>query len=173
MNGRLLWCDCETTGLDERQGSLLEVALVLTEGLRVVAETQVVIHDPGIMSKIPSMDPWVVGQHRSSGLFTAVLRSPWDLGTAEQRLLQWVLEHDAQGLYMAGSGVGFDRRWLRHCMPALYGVWHYRDYDMTTLRRFFGMKKGTRPHRALEDLRADIRDARLLLTLSGVLSGAA
>ncbi|KKK49844.1 hypothetical protein LCGC14_3130970, partial [marine sediment metagenome] len=82
---------------------------------------------------------------------------------AEQILLEWVERHQAAGLYMAGSGVHFDRRWLRRWMPALVRVWHYRNFDMTTLRYFFDEEKKTTKHRALGDLRQNVADLRRLL----------
>jgi len=159
VHAPLLWLDIETTGLDEHASRLLEVGMVLTDGnLNEVASVDVVIgwRDPHQMV----MCNFVRQMHTASGLLDEVAASRMCLGEAEDLLTAWARHHDAGGLVMAGSGVQFDRRWLAHVMPALAGMFHRRSFDMTTLRYFHGEAKGTVPHRALGDLRQDIRTLR-------------
>jgi len=159
--GPLLWLDIETTGLSENEDLLLEVGLILTnENLRITASKNVVI---GYNRIREIANKFITNMHEANGLFDAVDRSPATSLRAEQILLEWVEKHDAAGLYMAGSGVHFDRRWLRRWMPALVRVFHYRNFDMTTLCYFFDEKKVTTNHRALDDLKQNIADLRRLL----------
>ncbi|KKN41334.1 hypothetical protein LCGC14_0724160, partial [marine sediment metagenome] len=160
--GPLLWLDIETTGLSEHQDLLLEVGMILTdEHLRVTASTSIVIGYNRIRELMTN--EFVLDMHKRNGLLDAVERSDVTTLRAEQLLLEWVERHSADGFYMAGSGVHFDRRWLTRWMPALVRVWHYRNFDMTTLRYFFEEEKATSDHRAIGDLKQNIADLRRLL----------
>lgn len=159
MHAPLLWVDIETSGLDEHTARLLEVGMVLTDDmLEEVAYIDVVLgwRNPHEME----MPDEVREMHTRSGLLDEVARSRLCLREAEDLLVAWVKHHGAEGLYMAGSGVHFDRRWLRHLMPSLAGCFHYRNFDMTTLRYFLGTAKTEPAHRALADLRQSIEDLR-------------
>lgn len=159
MHAPLLWCDIETTGLDPAADRLLEVGLALTDAnLRVVAETSLVLSCRNVRDL--EMSHVVREMHERSGLFDEVERSSLGLRAAEELLVAWVQEHHAEGLYMAGSGVHFDRGWLKHHMPALIQVWNYRNFDLTTLRYFFGAEKETAAHRALPDIRQSMQQLR-------------
>ena len=159
MHEPLLWCDIETSGLSERTDRLLEVGLVLTDAdLSIVEETAVVIGWRNVRDF--EMSEFVREMHEKSGLFDAVERSLLCTREAEDRLVRWVGARGADGLYMAGSGVGFDRRWLRHLMPSFAKLFHYRNFDMTTLRYFLGDEKREPVHRSLGDLHQSIEDLR-------------
>ena len=160
--GPLLWLDIETTGLSENEDLLLEVGLILTDdNLRIAASTSVVIGYNRIRELVTN--EFVAKMHEANGLLDAVEVAGVTTLRAEQILLEWIERHDAAGLYMAGSGVHFDRRWLRRWMPALMRTWHYRNFDMTTLRYFFNEEKETTQHRALSDLKQNVADLRRLL----------
>jgi len=163
----LLWVDLETTGLEERDGLILELGMILTDSrLRVVAEFQRVVHVHRLIDRFgDGIPPHVLDMHSRSGLFAEVEQPGPCLGLVEDQALEWVEEHDAGGLHMAGSGVGFDRRWMRRHMPRLAAVFHYRNHDLTTLRRFFREEKSSTPHRALEDLRINVEDYRRYVAL--------
>ena len=159
MHTPLLWLDIETTGLDEHASRILEVGLILTDGdLNEIASVDAVIgwRNPHQMVMCEA----VREMHTTSGLLDEVAESRMCLGEAEDLLLAWVHHHDANGLLMAGSGVQFDRRWIAHVMPGLADLFHRRNFDMTTLRYFLGEAKEEAPHRALGDLRQNIRTLR-------------
>lgn len=159
--GRLLWVDMETTGLLENQDKLLELGLILTAkepGLEIVAEFEAVIHVPAVRDL--QIHGLVRDMHERNGLFDDVERSRLTLRNVEELALAWVEEHDAAGLPAAGSGVHFDRRWAGVHLPRLAEVWNYQNFDLTTLRRFWGTSKINPPHRALLDLRQNVRDMR-------------
>jgi len=159
MHHPLLWIDMETTGLSPNHDRLLEVGLILTDGdLGEVASTNVVIgwKDPRAIQMVD----FVRNMHEGNGLFDEVEESRLSLRDAEDHLIEWVRDHDAAQLYMAGSGVHFDRRWGKVLLPAFIKVFHHRNFDMTTLRYFFGAEKNQGPHRALPDLRVSVEDLR-------------
>lgn len=172
MPGRLLWLDIETTGLSENEDLLLEVGLIVTdEQLRVAASIDVVIGYNRVQDLVTN--DFVRQMHEQNGLLGLVEQSAVTVLRAEQILLEWVEREDASGLYMAGSGVHFDRRWLRRWMPAFVKQFHYRNFDMTTLRYFFEEEKQTTSHRALADLKQNIADLRRLLLRRGCAEAAA
>lgn len=159
MHTPLLWLDIETTGLSPHTDLMLEAALVLTDSrLNIVRETDLVIGWADIRSV--EMSDFVRDMHERNGLFDAVRESDLCLREVERLLLHWIDMHDCRDLYMAGSGVHFDRNWLKVQMPALACAWHYRNLDLTTLRYFFGDEKKDPPHRALTDLRQNIENLR-------------
>jgi oligoribonuclease len=65
---RLVWVDCEMTGLDTKVDTLLEVAVLVTDGdLNIVADgPNIVIHHPEQV--LTSMNEWCIQHHGKSGL---------------------------------------------------------------------------------------------------------
>ena len=65
---RLVWVDCEMTGLDTNVDTLLEVAVIVTDGdLNIVAEgPNIVIHHPEEV--LTGMNDWCIEHHGKSGL---------------------------------------------------------------------------------------------------------
>ena len=65
---RLVWVDCEMTGLDSKIDTLLEVAVIITDSdLNIVAEgPNIVIHHPEEV--LTSMNEWCIDHHGNSGL---------------------------------------------------------------------------------------------------------
>lgn len=153
---RLLWVDLETSGLEPREDRLLEAGLLVSDSeLREEAATSLVISCPDA-DRLP-MHEGVRAMHQASGLLEEARLSRLTTAEAEQHLLGWVYRHGADGLWMAGSGVGaFDRPWLKVHMPQLARVWHHRTLDATTVRLLCAVPKGEQAHRALPDMRRDL-----------------
>lgn len=73
----IAWTDVESTGLDEKTGDLLEVALVVTDDQLVeVAATSVVILPSDLGATISKMDPYVKKMHTDNGLIAALSVPP-------------------------------------------------------------------------------------------------
>ena len=169
----IAWVDVETTGLEEREGDLLEVAIVLTDDdLREIADRNLIVQ-PTRMSLdcvIGFMDPNVREMHTKNGLI-ADLHRGYGLQKYEVQthLIDWL---SASALPdktpLAGSTVAFDRRWLRHHMPKLEALFSYRSIDVSSLtelaKRWAPAIYEGRPkakpeevvHRALADVRESI-----------------
>ncbi|HJQ42828.1 MAG TPA: oligoribonuclease, partial [Jatrophihabitantaceae bacterium] len=92
-DGRLVWVDCEMTGLDLRRDALIEIAAIVTDadlnplddGVEVIIHT----HD----DVLDTMVPFVHEMHASSGLTDSVRASTITLGEAEQIVLDYVKVH--------------------------------------------------------------------------------
>jgi len=165
----LLWLDLETTGLDDRTCTILEIATLVTDKeLNLVAEgPNLVIHQPNDVLR--NMDPWCVKQHGASGLTEASRRSAVSIGQAEEETLSFVRAHCLRNRApLCGNSIGFDRRFILHHMPRLNAYLSYRNVDVSTLSELIdrwhpgaverGEKEST--HRALDDIRESIEELR-------------
>src|SRR5687768_13047872 len=110
MNDRLVWIDCEMTGLDLKRDALIEVAVVVTDGqLNVLGEgVDVVIRPPA--STLEDMDQVVRDMHVTSGLLDE-LDAGVTLEEAEQQVLAYIRQYlpVARKAPLAGSTVFVDR----------------------------------------------------------------
>ncbi len=167
---RIVWIDCEMTGLDLIADALVEVAVLVTDSeLNVLGEgVDVVIRPPA--EAIEQMNDVVREMHTVSGLLD-VLDSGTTLAQAQALALEyirtWVPEPRKAPL--AGNSVGTDRGFLARDMPELEAHLHYRIIDVSSVkelaRRWFprayyaspGKKGG---HRALADIRDSIDELR-------------
>ena len=165
----LVWLDLETTGIDDRSGTILEIATIVTDkDLNVVEEgPNLVIHQPDRV--LASMDPWCVEQHGASGLTDASRQSKVSMAQAEEATLVFVRTHCLQGRApLCGSSIGFDRRFIVHHMPRLNAYLSYRNVDVSTLKELVERwypgvvekpeKEST--HRALNDIRESIEELK-------------
>ena len=156
----LVWIDVETTGIDERTGSLLEVALVLTgDDLEEKASTRVVI-DPPRGDWSGQMSELVREMHTKNGLIEEVKASNLTLREAVTHFLDWGGIYVCNDIPLAGCNVSFDRRWIRHHMPEVEKLFHYRSVDVSSITElakrwaptiYEGRPRSTDGHRALSD----------------------
>lgn len=167
---RLVWVDCEMTGLDLVNDALIEVACIVTDGeLREVDEgISVVIKPPA--SSMETMTDFVRDMHVESGLINE-LDSGLTLGEAEAQLLEYVRGHVAEPRKapLCGSSVYVDRGFLARDMPDLDGHLHYRVLDVSsfkeTVRRWYPKVYYASPekhggHRAKADILESIAELR-------------
>jgi len=167
---RLVWIDCEMTGLSLEADALIEVAALVTDyDLNVLGEgVDIVIKPPA--AALEQMDDFVRTMHTSSALLPE-LEHGVTLAEAEEQVLAYVRQQcgaDARPP-LAGNTVGTDRSFLARDMPALEGWLHYRNVDVSTIkelsRRWFPRayfqapaKRGN--HRALADIQESIEELR-------------
>ena len=170
MNDRLVWIDCEMTGLDLRRDALLEVACVVTDGeLNLLDEgVDMVIKPP--REALETMPDVVREMHTTSELLDAL-----ELGTsvaeAEEKVLGYVKGHvsEPRKVPLCGNSIATDRMFLARDMPALDAHLHYRMVDVSGIkelvRRWYPRiyyaspaKKGG--HRALADITESITELR-------------
>lgn len=131
----LIWIDLEMTGLDTEQDEIIEIATVITDSqLNVLAEGPVfAIHQSD--ERLARMDDWNQKQHARSGLYQRVQQSTMDLRTAELRTLEFISDYVPRGTSpMAGNSICQDRRFLARQMPELEAWFHYRNFDVSTLK---------------------------------------
>jgi oligoribonuclease len=174
MSDRLVWIDCEMTGLDLERDALIEVAVLVTDAeLTVLGEgVDVVVAPPAdrLPGLLEGMVEVVREMHTSSGLL-AELDTGVPLAEAEERIMAYVREHvpDPGKAQLAGNTVGTDRGFLARDMPTLEAHLHYRIVDVSSIkelarrwypRAYFNAPKKTGNHRALGDIRDSIAELR-------------
>jgi len=170
VNDRLVWIDCEMTGLDLGADALIEVAALVTDfELNVLGEGVDVIVKPP-QEALDQMDPFVRTMHTKSGLLEE-LDSGLTLAEAEQRVLDYVKEHCPDGSRppLAGNTVATDRSFLARDMTALESFLHYRIVDVSSIkelsrrwfpRAYFNAPAKNGNHRALADIQESIEELR-------------
>jgi oligoribonuclease len=169
-NDRIVWIDCEMTGLSLEHDALVEVAALVTDSdLNVLGEgIDVVIRPPA--EALAQMPDVVRDMHTSSGLLTE-LEAGVTLAEAEERVLAYVREFvpGARKAPLAGNTVYVDRGFLSRDMPALDAHLHYRLIDVSSIkeliRRWFPKIYFNSPakhggHRALADILESIEELK-------------
>ena len=170
MNDRLVWIDCEMTGLDLGADALIEVAALVTDfELNVLGEgVDVVVKPP--QEALDQMDEFVRNMHTVSGLLTE-LDHGVTLREAEEQVLAYIKEHCPDGSRppLAGNTVATDRAFLQRDMPELEAFLHYRIVDVSSIkelarrwypRAYFNSPPKTGNHRALADIQESIEELR-------------
>jgi len=170
VNDRLVWIDCEMTGLDLGADALIEVAALVTDfDLTVLGEgVDIVVKPPP--EALDQMDEFVRNMHVVSGLLD-VLHDGVTLEEAEQQVLGYIREFCPEGSRppLAGNTVATDRAFLARDMPDLEAYLHYRIVDVSSIkelarrwypRAYFNAPAKTGNHRALADIRESIEELR-------------
>ena len=168
---RLVWADCEMTGLDLRRDALIEIAVLVTDSeLRVLDEgVDIVITAPDEL--LDGMLPVVREMHASSGLTEAVRASTTTVAEAEQMVLDYLRTHvpDARTVPLCGNSIATDRAFLARDMPQLDAFLHYRMVDVSSIKElcrrwyprvYFSQPQKGLAHRALADIKESIRELR-------------
>lgn len=167
---RLVWIDCEMTGLDLSSDALVEIACIITEAdlTELDGGVSFVIKPPD--EPLAAMDEVVVQMHNDSGLIDEIPNGI-SLEDAERQVLDYVTLHipEARKAHLAGSSVYVDRGFLARDMPALNDYLHYRVVDVSSIkelvrrwypRAYFNTPEKTGNHRALADIRESIAELR-------------
>ena len=136
MNDRLVWIDCEMTGLDLQRDALIEIACLVTDGeLTVLGDgVDIVIHaDESALAAMPDV---VRDMHARSGLTEEVRASRVSMAEAEQRVLDYVRAHvpEPRTVPLAGNSIATDRGFLSRDMPELDAHLHYRMVDVSSIK---------------------------------------
>ncbi len=167
-NDRLVWIDCEMTGLDPAVDELVELAVVVTDfELRVLDPGFQIVIRPDA-SALAGMSEFVTGMHRASGLLDEIPHGV-NVADAEFQALEYIqrfapLEGKAP---LAGNTIGTDRMFLAKYMPRIDRWLHYRNVDVSSIkelsRRWYPRAYIHAPakdggHRALADIRESIRE---------------
>jgi len=170
VNDRLVWIDCEMTGLDLGADALIEVAALVTDfELNILGEgVDVVVKPPP--EALEQMDDFVRSMHVSSGLLDE-LADGVTLEEAEQQVLAHVKEHCPDGSRppLAGNTVATDRSFLARDMTELESFLHYRIVDVSSIkelarrwypRAYYAAPAKNGNHRALADIQESIEELR-------------
>lgn len=169
VNDRLIWVDCEMTGLDLEKDALIEIAALVTDGeLNVLGDgVDVVIHASD--EKLAAMPEVVEQMHAKSGLTEQVRTSVVSVAEAEQLVLDYIRQFvpEPRTAPLAGNSIATDRGFLTRDMPALDAHLHYRMIDVSSIkelsRRWYPRTYYAQPakgmaHRALADILESVRE---------------
>jgi oligoribonuclease len=170
VNDRLVWIDCEMTGLDYVSDALIEIACVVTDfDLKPLGDgVDLVIKPPA--EAVTQMDDFVRSMHESSGLINE-LDSGITLDEAQEQVLAYIRSHCSAGSRppLAGNTVATDRAFIARDMTELDAFLHYRIVDVSSIkelsrrwypRAYFAAPAKRGNHRALADILESIEELR-------------
>ncbi|KFI57911.1 oligoribonuclease [Bifidobacterium cuniculi] len=167
---RLIWIDCEMTGLDIDHDELCEVSVVPTDfDLNVLDEGVDFVVRPSDAA-VDHMNDFVRTMHTRSGLIHE-WEDGLDVEEAQQAVVEYVKRFTPDGVrpLLAGNSVGSDKKFLDKYMPRLMEMLHYRVVDVSTVkelvRRWYPDVYEHRPaknggHRALADIIESLDELR-------------
>jgi oligoribonuclease len=165
---RLVWIDCEMTGLNLEVDELVEIAVVVTD-------FELNLLDPGIdivikpdASALEQMGDFVRNMHTTSGLIEEIPNGV-SLAEAEYEVMEYILKFvpGEQKAPLAGNTIGTDRMFLAKFMPRLDAHLHYRNVDVSSIKElsrrwyprvYFSAPEKNGGHRALADILESIRE---------------
>lgn len=173
QESRMIWIDCEMTGLDVFHDELCEVSVVPTDfNLTVLDKGFDIVIRPSDAA-VAHMGDFVRRMHTSSGLIDEWNSSGVPLAEAQRQVVDYVsrfLPAPGQGkAHLAGNSVGSDKKFLDRYMPDLMALLHYRVIDVSTVkelaRRWYPAVSANKPakhggHRALADIVESIDELR-------------
>ena len=170
MTDRLVWIDCEMTGLDLSRDALVEIACIVTDGELTMLDEgiDVLIKPPA--EALTDMNDVVREMHTSSGLL-AELENGLTLAEAQDLVLAYIRQHvpESRKVPLCGNSISTDRSFLARDMPELDDFLHYRMVDVSSIkelarrwypRAYFASPEKHGGHRALADIRESIRELR-------------
>ena len=165
---KIVWIDCEMTGLQVGTDELVEIACIVTDfDLKPVDEGIDIIIRPTDAARA-QMGEFVTKMHTDSGLIEE-LDSGTDAATAERQVIDYIRKHVPSSVRapLAGNSVGTDKQFLQAQMPELVEVLHYRIIDVSSIkeltkrwypRAYYCAPAKTGGHRALGDIQDSIRE---------------
>ena len=170
MTDRLVWIDCEMTGLDLARDALIEIACLVTDSNLVVLNEglDLIIKPPA--EAIDHMEDVVREMHTASGLL-AELPSGVTLAEAQDQLLAHIRRYvtEPKRVPLAGNSIATDRAFIARDMPELDAFLHYRMVDVSSIkelarrwypRTYFASPPKRGGHRALADITESIQELR-------------
>ncbi|WP_083521428.1 MULTISPECIES: oligoribonuclease [Arthrobacter] len=169
-NERIVWIDCEMTGLDISADALIEVAVLVTDSeLNVLGDGVDVVIKPD-EAALEQMGDFVRQMHTTSKLLDE-LPHGMTLAEAEAEVIEYITKWvpEPKKAQLAGNSVGTDRMFLARDMPEVIDYLHYRIIDVSTIkelarrwypRAYFQAPAKNGGHRALGDIKDSINELR-------------
>ncbi|MFW0774997.1 oligoribonuclease [Paenarthrobacter nitroguajacolicus] len=169
-NERIVWIDCEMTGLDLKNDALIEVAALVTDSeLNILGDGVDVVIKPDDAA-LEQMNDFVRDMHTRSKLLDELPHGK-TMAEAEAQVLEYIEKWvpDPRKAPLGGNSVGTDRMFLARDMPNIVEHLHYRVIDVSTIkelsRRWFPRAYFQSPakhggHRALGDIKDSIDELR-------------
>lgn len=158
VSEKLVWCDLETTGIEDHD-LILEYSFVVTNSkFEELGHVSSVVCDCDPTKLIPKNQPRTKdsqipcyeahfeapeGKLSLVGLLQSMASkvdmNAYSIQTMEKELLEWFAEFGiVPGMEnpppLCGSSVHFDRRFLKRYTPAVEKLFHYRNIDVSAIR---------------------------------------
>ncbi|MGK9147319.1 oligoribonuclease [Plantibacter flavus] len=165
---RLVWIDCEMTGLELEVDELVEIAVVVTDfDLNILDPGFSVVIKPD-QSALDNMGEFVTNMHTTSGLLEEIPNGI-SVADAEFQVIEYIQRFvpDESKAPLAGNTIGTDRAFLARYMPRLDAHLHYRNVDVSSIKElarrwyprvYFNAPSKHGGHRALADILESIRE---------------
>ena len=171
VNDRLVWIDCEMTGLELGSDLLIEVAALVTDAELNVLGAGIDIVIGATAEQLERMPEVVREMHAGSGLTEQVLTSTVSLAQAEEQVLAFLRSQgiEPRNAPLCGNSIATDRGFLARDMTELDGFLHYRMIDVSSIkelarrwypRAYFNSPKKAGGHRALADIQESVQELR-------------
>jgi oligoribonuclease len=170
VTDRLVWIDCEMTGLDLAGDAIVEIACIVTDGeLNELDDgIDLIIKPPA--EALDHMPELVREMHTASGLLTE-LAGGMTLAEAQDQVLAYVRGHvkEPRKAPLCGNSIATDRAFLARDLPRLDEFLHYRMIDVSSIkelarrwypRAYFASPAKAGGHRALADIKESITELR-------------
>ena len=169
-NERIVWIDCEMTGLDLKADALIEVAALVTDSeLNILGDGVDVVIKPDDAA-LAQMNDFVRDMHTTSRLLEELPHGK-TMEEAEAIVMEYIEKWvpDPRKAPLGGNSVGTDRMFLARDMPSVIEHLHYRVIDVSTIkelsrrwypRAYFQSPPKHGGHRALGDIRDSIDELR-------------
>jgi len=189
MESVYFYLDLETTGLDPSTDLIIEFAAAVCDDELEILDERLYIFPMSsfIERKLEAADSVVKDMHTENHLLAEMTKLQalgnnfsynYYKGCLEADVLNWLGYFGMLPgtLELAGSGVHFDRAMLKAHMPLLESFMHYRNFDVSTMKR---MAKRWAPeyyrrnpifeavssHRAQSDMRIAVEHTRLVRSI--------
>ncbi len=171
VTDRLVWIDCEMTGLDLRTDLLIEVAALVTDSELNVLGSGIDIVIGATAVQLERMPEVVREMHAGSGLTDEVLVASVTVREAEEQVLAFLQEQgvEANKAPLCGNSIATDRSFLTRDMAELDAFLHYRMVDVSSVkelarrwypRAYYNSPKKAGGHRALADIHESVKELR-------------
>ncbi|KAM0793778.1 hypothetical protein ACM66B_001196 [Microbotryomycetes sp. NB124-2] len=182
-NDKILWVDCEMTGLNAYTPSpdhdtstpfmsdrIIEIAAIVTDkdlnllddGVQYIVKTDKDVLD--------NMNEWCINQHGKTGLTAACLKSSTTMSQVDDLVSQYAQTHFKSGekALLAGNSVHADKLFIRKDLPKLHSLLHYRILDVSTIKELVArwypdVKRPAKidsDHRAMSDIKDSIAELK-------------
>ncbi|KAH9400475.1 Oligoribonuclease, mitochondrial [Tyrophagus putrescentiae] len=155
MTDKLVWVDCEMTGLDVNKDRLLELDSI--DSLYIGTSKQV----------LDAMPEWHQEHFTANGLIEKCLNSKLTLEQVDTKLSDFMVKNNIKTGILAGNSIAFDREFLKKNCPKFMTHLHYRMVDVSAVKVLVSswykdttyFNKQTE-HRALSDIKQSIDELK-------------
>jgi len=167
---RLVWIDLEMTGLDTERHTIVEIAVLVTDGALELVDDGIDLVIHAAPEELERMDDFVRNMHTKSGLLPQIEASTLSLETAGAQVVEYLRARVPESTApLCGNSIGMDRRFLDRYLPSVDRYVHYRSIDVSSLKElcrrwnpaiYKGRPGKQETHRALDDIRESLEELR-------------